>query len=232
MLANAIRSARAQADVKSPMQGFLRSEAGAPSTSSPSAPAGQSADGGALALEQDGMSGLIGAQVKRAAAAQESTPADSGWQCKRDKEPHSAAASQQSTVHTIASSIPDAGALNHQGFARTDFRWQNFEDLVDIACGSCGCPTGTQDISHGTAHDTHQAEHADPLASSLQDPSQGLNGMQALHVLAGWPVSIELLQQSQAGRRIRQLKKQSREEVSSAAENVICTWKHRLAFPR
>ncbi len=50
----------------------------------------------------------------------------------------------------------------------------------------------------------------------------------ALHALAQWPVSVELLQKSAAGRRIRALKKSHVKQLSAAADLVIKAWKSRL----
>lgn len=208
MLANAIRSARAQATVSTPMQDCSHSAGGTPSTSSPSAPAGPSIPDGTSALEQDSSSRLNGAQARSASAAQEPMPA-------------------------VSDPSSDAVAVNQQKATPADLRWKDFEDLVDQACALCDGCRETPATSSAASQYTHQAERAAPPALGSLDPS-GVNRFQAMHaldVLAGWPVSVELLQKSQAGRRIRQLKKRSVEEMSRAADNVISTWKRCLAVP-
>ena len=121
-----------------------------------------------------------------------------------------------------------------------------FEALVDRACRdqqSCCGPSGTlsaesapllneaQAVGDDLSQQSKQSRPGscqENRAGSISCWSCEYSMICALNELAGWPVSIKMLQQSPASRRIRDLKKHASQGVAQGAARVILAWKQRL----
>ncbi|KAK9833042.1 hypothetical protein WJX74_005167 [Apatococcus lobatus] len=227
MLANALRSARSQADAQPSPHSH------SPATTSTASPTATTDENTAY------HSSAMSASCPDASSNFRASPVAAKVMSARDNSHvgpnHDTAAQsidgrrqQQDQIDAAIMPLTDASAAAHRRAMPTAVRQSDFEDLVDQACKSCDGLSGMSVGSQAAAGDSKQSIHHNLPGSTLQSHQEDISGVHALRALAEWPVSIELLQHSQAGRRIRQLKRHHLMDISQAASEVVAAWKHRL----
>ena len=235
LLSNALRSAchRSAAEIHRPAPTQVHASAVSILSQSPSS----AATCGSMPHDfetnlQGGLSSLHASPAGEA-ASQPVLQEDQTFRSHHDLGPHSKGkhGPQRDNPHAAGKPALEGGDSDLH-ISQQAFRWQGFEELVDRACGECPGPKANAVTSTAATLIGQLQQEAMP-GSGAQPEQPGcweaISGLDALKVLAGWPVSVDLLRQSQAGRRIRQLKKHSHKELAHAAGLVIGAWKHRLA---